>query len=213
MRTSFFITVTALSLLAAACEDPTKGKAKATTENVTQTAQATTAAAATGTAYKFDAASSKIGWVGSKALGSKQEGSIATFNGTIHLVDGAPEKNSVTAEIDPASITSESAKLAEHLKSADFFDVEKFTKVTFASTGIKAGGEQGASHTVTGNLTMHGVTKAIVFPATIKVSGDQVLVNAEFAVNRKDFGINYPGKSDDLIRDEVLVKLTIAAKK
>jgi len=55
------------------------------------------------------------------------------------------------------------------------------------------------------------VKKSISFPATIQVSPDSVSANAEFSINRKDFGINYPGKADDLIRDGVVIKLTIKA--
>ena len=60
---------------------------------------------------------------------------------------------------------------------------------------------------------MHGVTRAITFPATIGVSANEVTVNAEFAINRKDFGIVYPGKPDDLIADDVALKFEIHAKK
>jgi polyisoprenoid-binding protein YceI len=66
---------------------------------------------------------------------------------------------------------------------------------------------------VTGNLTLHGITKSISFPATITVAGDTVNADATFSINRKDFSINYPGKVDDVIRDDVLVKLTIHAPK
>jgi polyisoprenoid-binding protein YceI len=100
-----------------------------------------------------------------------------------------------------------------HLKSPDFFDVAKFPKATFTSTSIKAGGEKGATHTVTGNLELHGVKKSISFPATIKVAGDAVDANASFGINRKDFGVNYPGKADDLVKDEILLTLTIHAQK
>jgi polyisoprenoid-binding protein YceI len=66
---------------------------------------------------------------------------------------------------------------------------------------------------VTGNLQLHGVTKSITFPATIKTSGDAVDVDAEFAINRKDFGVVYPGMPDDLIKDDILLHLQIHAKK
>jgi hypothetical protein len=55
------------------------------------------------------------------------------------------------------------------------------------------------------------VTKSITFPATIRVTPGAVSVDAEFAINRKDFGLLYPGKADDLIRDDVLVKLAVRA--
>jgi polyisoprenoid-binding protein YceI len=65
------------------------------------------------------------------------------------------------------------------------------------------------THTITGNFDLHGVKKSISFPATIQVAADSVSANAEFSINRKDFGINYPGKADDLIRDGVVIKLTL----
>ena len=80
-------------------------------------------------------------------------------------------------------------------------------------TTIKAGGEKGASHTVTGNLTLHGVTKSITFPATIAVSGGVATVESSFAINRKDFGISYAGAPDNLIRDDVALSLHVKATK
>jgi polyisoprenoid-binding protein YceI len=64
---------------------------------------------------------------------------------------------------------------------------------------------------VTGNLDLHGVTKSISFPADIQVSNDEVTVKAEFAINRRDFGINYRGQANDLIRDNVVIKLDLKA--
>lgn len=64
---------------------------------------------------------------------------------------------------------------------------------------------------VTGNLTLHGETKSITFPADIQISDDQVKVAAEFFIKRFDFGIQYPGRANDLIRDEVVIRLDITA--
>jgi polyisoprenoid-binding protein YceI len=97
--------------------------------------------------------------------------------------------------------------------SDEFFNVKEFPKATFASSEIKAGGEGEFSHTVVGNLTLHGETKKITFPATIKMEGDKVMVKSEFVINRKDFGMKYPGKPDDLIRDEVVIKLDLTLNK
>ncbi|MGI9068048.1 MAG: YceI family protein [Pyrinomonadaceae bacterium] len=74
-------------------------------------------------------------------------------------------------------------------------------------------GEKGATHTVTGNLQLHGVTKSITFPATIVVSPGVMTVDSTFSVNRKDFGINYAGAADNLIRDEVVLTLHVRAVK
>jgi len=75
-------------------------------------------------------------------------------------------------------------------------------------TGIEV---SGAQKTVTGNLDLHGVTKIITFPAEIHIADVAVTVKAEFAINRKDFNINYPGKPNDLIRDNVVIKLDLKA--
>jgi polyisoprenoid-binding protein YceI len=119
----------------------------------------------------------------------------------------------VTITIDTASVTTDTPDLTKHLRTADFFDVARFPQATFESTEIKAGGEKGASHTVTGNLQLHGVTKSITFPATIVVSPGVITVDSTFAINRKDFGINYAGAADNLIRDEVVLTLKVRAVK
>jgi len=200
----------AVGFLVVACNnDPAKDKSKAVVTEPGATAQAVAKGATT---LKFSNADSKISYVGAKVT-KKHDGNFGNFNGTIQVVDNDPTKSAVNVEIDTASITSDDPKLTNHLKSPDFFDVAKFPKAKFSSTSIKAGGENGATHTVTGNLEMHGVTKAITFPATIKLGPDTADVDAEFAINRKDFGIVYPGMPDDLIKDQVLMKLQVRAKR
>ena len=112
-----------------------------------------------------------------------------------------------------ASIWSDSDSLTGHLKGPDFFDVPKFAKTTFVTTEIKPGGDKGASHTITGNLDLHGVNKSITFPATVTITPEGASLKTEFALNRNDFGIVYPGKADDLIRNEVVLKLDLKATK
>lgn len=203
-------------LVLAACDnEPAAGKAVASVGPATSTApgaSATSASAAGSSKLAFSATGSKVEFVGAKVTG-KHPGGFGAFTGTITLVDGSPEKSTVTVDIDTASLTSDSEKLTGHLKAGDFFDVEKFPKARFTSTTIKAGGEGGASHTVTGNLELHGVTKAVTFPATIRVLPAGAEVDAEFAINRKDFGIAFEGMKDDLIKDNVSIKLTIRATK
>jgi len=202
----------ALLLSLAACADPTADKPKATVSAptpATTQAAATTPAGVTETAT-IDAASSSIGFVGSKVTGS-HEGKFEKFSGTLSLADGKAEGGKLTIEADVSSVKTDAADLDKHLKAPDFFDVEKFPKATFASSSIKAGGEKGATHTVTGELDLHGIKKTISFPATITTSPDAVTGTTEFSINRKDFGIAYPGKKDDLIRDDVLLKLNLKA--
>lgn len=194
------------------CEDPAKDKAKAT---VSEAAPPTTTAAASsiGTVAEsltIDPAASKVEFVGSKVTG-KHEGSFPTFSGKIDLAAGRPEASKITVNIDTTSVKTDNEKLTGHLKSPDFFDTEKFSKASFESTSIKAGGEKGATHTVTGTLDLHGTKKTITFPATVAVTPEAVTAKSEFSINRKDFGINYAGKADDLIRDDVVIKLDIKA--
>lgn len=212
MNKAIAMTLGGLLLVTSACDnDPAKGKTQA---KVSEAAPDTAAAAApgVGVSYTFSQAGSSIDWVGAKVT-AKHEGKFNTFSGKVDVVDGDATKSSATVEIDLASVSSDTEKLTGHLKSPDFFDVAKFPKATFKTTQIKVGGEGGATHTVTGNLDLHGVTKAITFPATIKTSADAVQINAEFAINRKDFQIVYPGMANDLIKDEVLLKLKLDAKK
>lgn len=190
-----------------ACDDePSKGKTQASVSAPVAPAPA----AAGAVKYGFSNADSRIEFVGAKVT-RKHDGSFQTFTGTINLVDNEPTKSSVSAEIDIASITTDTEKLTGHLKSPDLLDAAKYPKATFTSTSIAAGGEKGATHTVTGNFQLHGVTKSITFPATVKASADAVDVDAEFAINRKEFGVVYPGMPDDLIKDDVLLKLHVRA--
>jgi polyisoprenoid-binding protein YceI len=194
-------------LLAAACANPAADKPKA----VTNEAAPVASAPAMGEKYSITPENSKIEFVGSKVTGS-HNGSFGKFSGGIDFV-GQPEKSHVTITIDVDSLTADDPKLTTHLKTADFFDVAKYPEATFISTEIKAGGDKGASHTITGNLNLHGATKSITFPATIVVSPGAITVDSTFSINRKDFGINYAGPSDNLIRDEVVLKLHVRAVK
>jgi polyisoprenoid-binding protein YceI len=207
MKRHFYASLLVAAL--AACDNnPSKGKTQA---GVSEPAVSGAATPSSAVKYTFSNADSKVEFVGAKVT-RKHDGSFETFNGTVNAVDKNPEKSSVTVDIDIGSIKTDEAKLTGHLKTPDLLDVAKFPKAKFTSTSIKAGGEKGATHTVTGNLELHGVTKSITFPATIKL-GDAADVDAEFAINRKDFGIVYPGMPDDLIKDDVLLKLHIRAKK
>jgi polyisoprenoid-binding protein YceI len=214
-RIALIMLPAALSVGLAACEDPTADKPKAT---VSSAAPATTQAAAPGSkpaageTLAIDAAGSSLGFVGSKVTG-KHEGTFSKITGTVKLAGGKAEGGAVDVEVDLDSVKSDSDKLDGHLKSPDFFDVAKYPKAIFTSTEIKAGGDKGATHTLTGELDFHGVKKTISFPATIQVGADETTAKAEFSINRKDFGIVYAGKADDLIRDDVLLKLSLKARK
>lgn len=227
------LVVSALSALPLlGCENPadnkpvaTVGSAKPAGGNTAAAATASATAAATSTAAPAasvasipakgaDAvdldASSSFEFVGSKVTG-KHEGSFPKFTGWAQLANGKVEGGKVAVEIDMAAVKSDDEKLTGHLLSPDFFDVGRFPKATFESTEIKAGGDKGATHTITGNLDFHGVKKSISFPAKVTESATEVVAEAEFVINRKDFNVAYAGKADDLIRDEVVLKLKLKA--
>jgi polyisoprenoid-binding protein YceI len=207
MNTSSLVTASMLIFSLNACDnDPAKDKTQVTAA----APLVATAAPASAVKYGFSNAESRIDFIGAKVT-RKHDGSFQRFTGTVNLVDDDPTKSSVSTDVDIASLKTDEEKLTNHLKSGDLLDAATHPKATFTSTSIKVTGDKGATHTVTGNLQLHGVTKSITFPATIRVGGDAVDVDAEFAINRKDFGIVYPGMPDDLIKDEVLLKLHIRA--
>jgi polyisoprenoid-binding protein YceI len=207
MRIRVGITILSLLMFVTACNDPAADQTKAVTGDAKQVASP----GAQGQRYQITPQNSKIDFVGSKVTGS-HNGSFQKFAGEINFA-GAPERSRVNITIEADSITTDDEGLTKHLKTADFFDVAQYPQVTFVSTEIKPGGEKGATHTVTGNLTMHGVTKAVTFPATIAVTPDVATVDSSFSVNRKDFGINYAGARDNLIRDDVVLTLRVRANK
>lgn len=153
---------------------------------------------------------SKVEFVGAK-ITATHDGSFERFAGNIELVPGHIEQSRVNVDIEMESLKIEPARLAGHLRTADFFDVAQYPRTTFTSTSIVAGGANGATHTITGTLAMHGASKQISFPATIAESPTEVTARAEFVINRRDFNIVYPGMPDDLIKDDVTIKLTIRA--
>ena len=209
VRSSLVLTILSGLLLVCSCANPATDKPKAVTSEAAPVSSSSPAASVE--KYFIRPDTSKIEFDASKVTGS-HHGSFEKFSGVIDHA-GQPEKSHVTITIDTGSVTTDTPDLTKHLKTPDFFDVAKYPQATFESTMIKAGGDKGATHTVTGNLQLHGVTKSITFPATIAVSPGAITVESTFAINRKDFGINYAGAADNLIRDEVVLSLHVRAVK
>jgi polyisoprenoid-binding protein YceI len=196
------IVATAVLLTSAGCSDPSDNVPKSGASAPKDAA----AASAVGGAEYVIRAGSKIGFVGSKVTGS-HTGGFTNFAGTFKVQDGKIA-GSPEIKINMKSTWTDTSRLTGHLKSPDFFDVEKFPLSTFTVTAMEP---EGTATKVTGNLQLHGVTKSISFPATVAVASDAVTVKAEFAINRKDFGIVYAGKPDDLIRENVVIRLDLKA--
>lgn len=198
----FYFILTAIALVFTACSNP----ADNVNEAEVSSAKEESTAPAEGKQFVSNS-ESKIGFVGSKVTGS-HAGGFEKFSATILVQDGQLVPNGTSVEIDMDSTWSDSDRLTGHLKNADFFDVPTFPTSTFKTTNIEKGD---AGYNVTGNFTLHGVTKSISFPADVQVSDSEVKVNAEFFIKRFDFNIEYPGKANDLIRDEVVIKLDLTA--
>lgn len=194
-------------LLASGCADPAANKTKATIGNAQAEKNATNPAVAEKLAISPE--SSKVEFVAAKVTRS-HNGSFKQFTGSIDLAPNSIPDSRVTIEIQTNSVVTDEPDLTKHLQTPDFFDVAKYPKATFVSTKIEPA-SAGATHQVTGNFELHGVKKSITFPATIQVTPDSVSVDAEFSINRKDFGVVFQNKTDDLIRDNVVIKLTVKA--
>lgn len=151
---------------------------------------------------------SEVKFKGSKVTGS-HEGGFRKVTGAVDVpADGDLTKATIDVTIDMSSTYSDDEKLTGHLVSPDFFDVAKYPTATFKSTAITKTDD---GYLVTGDLDLHGVKKSINFPAQIAENGGALTAKAEFAINRKDFAIVYPGKPDDLIRDEVVISFDLKA--
>lgn len=189
-----------------------------------ETAEAQEVTSAEGTALKADLAQSKLEFIGTKPVG--------THHGTIQLKEGQVivNGNAITGGtfvIDLNTLQTHdqdadgNAKLTGHLKSPDFFDVENHPEATFEIVSVTPGVTNSdelilkdATHTITGNLTMKGITKSITFPAVIEVNDSQALAKANFNIDRTEWGIVYGNDKslgDKFIRPEVNIQLHLAA--
>jgi polyisoprenoid-binding protein YceI len=143
---------------------------------------------------------------------SNVRGEFKSTSGVVQLDEKDPSKSSVEAVIDATSINTREEKRDAHLKSPDFFDVEKHPKITFKSSKVeKAGG----GYKVTGDLTMHGVTKPVVLDAALTPEIKDMQgntrrgISAKTTVNRRDFGLNWSKmvEAGPVVGDEVKIEI------
>jgi polyisoprenoid-binding protein YceI len=177
-----------------------------------KTGEAVEVTEAGGGTYLIDTARSDINWKAAKVT-KAHDGGFGTFEGTLTVDDS--DITGAKIMIESQSIWSDSERLTGHLKSNDFFVVDSFPTATFEASSFQpiSGDTSGATHSVTGNLAMRGNTKSVTFPAKVEISGNEVKAYADFTINRKDWGIIYPGAPDDLIEDEVRIIFDITAVK
>jgi len=178
---------------------------------------ATTAGAAD--TYTFDKAHSDVGFQ-IRHLVSKVRGRFTDYDGTIVVDKAKPEASSVELKIKATSIDTGNENRDKDLRSANFFEVDKYPEITFSSTKITAKG--GDHYDVTGNLTMHGTTKEVTLPVTFLgfVSagrmGDRAGFETSITLNRKDYGIVWNRPLDvggTILGDDVLISINVEASK
>ena len=150
---------------------------------------------------------------------AKVRGSFGAWSGSIELDDADISKSKVRAEIDVASIDTQEPKRDGHLKSPDFFDAEKFPKISFESTKISGT----AGHfQVTGNFTLHGVTKELTLDVHHEGGGKDPWGNerqgftAKGSLNRVDYGLKWNQALEAggvLVGEKVEIEVEVSAIK
>ena len=172
---------------------------------------------ATGT-WAIDTTHTEAGFTVRHAGISKVRGTIAVTEGTITVGDDL-ESTSVSVTLDPSTVSTGDANRDGHLKSGDFFDVEKFGQWTFVSTEVR---ETGKNHVIVGDLTIHGVTQSVELDTEFNGTAVDPFGNtragfeATVAISRKDFGLTWNAALEAggvLVGDKVTIALDVSAIK
>jgi polyisoprenoid-binding protein YceI len=169
-------------------------------------------------AYKIDPVHSSMAFKVKHMMVSDVRGTFDDFEGTINLDPKNVDNSTVEVTIQTASISTKNEKRDGHLKSADFFEVEKYPTITFKSKKITKSGEQWVA---LGDLTIKGVTKEVSLAFTMSgpmsVGNASVVgVSASTEINRMDFGVSWNKTLDTggvVVSDKVRIELEVEAKK
>ena len=170
-------------------------------------------APASAAAWKVDRAHTTVGFSVSHLFTSVQ-GRFDRFDGTLEFDSANPQATKVKGTIEAASINTNNEKRDTHLRSGDFFDVEKFPTLSFESTGVRE--VNGKSAKLDGKLTIHGVTLPVVLDVAFLGQGADPWGNvragfrATLKINRKDYGLNWNEILETggvLVGDEVEIRI------
>ena len=167
---------------------------------------------------------SKVMWTGSKFTGDSHTGTLDVRDGRIAVANGKLVGGEFTIDMNSLADTDlegeGKAKLEGHLKSADFFDTEKYPEATFTLVQVQpVTGQDGVTHTLTGNLKMLDATKSITIPANVVVTDESITaVTPAFEINRTDWGVKYGSgllgvAQDKAISDEVKLVIDLKASR
>ncbi len=174
--------------------------------------------------WKVDASHSKLGFSVVHVMVSETEGKFKIFDGTVESKSEMDFTNAaISFTADASSINTEDAKRDGHLKSPDFFDVEKYPTITFKAVSMKPDGKGKTSYILEGDLTMHGVTKRVklnVIGAAKTVKDPWGNTKMGFKVtgviSRKDFGLVWNAALEAggvVVSDEVTLSINIELNK
>ena len=166
--------------------------------------------------YRFDSSGSIIGFSVHQFLGTTH-GKFTKFNGKIDLDRQRPQNSSVTAQINVQSIDTRIKKRDDHLRSAEFFDVQRFPQITFKSRSVKQTGPQ--SGDILGDLTIHGVTRPITLHVKLLTSVSETnrtrwVVTTE-PIARRNFNLMFAPAAESIsgISQTVAINIEIEAKR
>jgi len=166
--------------------------------------------------WAIDAVHSAVSFSVRHLMVSKVRGSFRTFEGTLTTAEN-PAESSVTATIDLSSIDTNNADRDAHIRSADFFEVEKFPTMTYRSTGLRG---DGADFVLDGELDLHGVVKSVPLKLELNgfgpdpYGGTRVGFSATTEISRNDFGVDIHMPLDGggvVIGDKISITLEIEA--
>lgn len=169
------------------------------------------------TRYLLDVSHSTVEFVVRHLMISKVRGRFAAFQGSIDLLPGSDLPQAVEATIETASIDTREAQRDAHLKSADFFDVEKYPAITFHSTRVEGTPDD---LRLTGELTIHGVSREVVLTGSFEGrgadpwGGQRVGYAAHTTINRKDFGLTWNQALETggvMVSEDVRIELNVEA--
>lgn len=170
--------------------------------------------------YSLDVAHTRIGFTARHAMVTSVRGSFADFEGTAHLDAADPSKSSAKLTIKVASISTGQEQRDAHLRSPDFFDIEKYPEITFASTAAEQLDED--TYRLTGDLTVKDQTKPVAIDFSFNGSAKDPYGNlragfeGKGTINRKDLGLTWNAALETggfLVSDKVKLEFDVSAIK
>jgi len=171
----------------------------------------------TGT-YTVDPTHSRIGFVARHAMVTKVRGSFNEFAGTGHFDAQRPSRSHLQLRIQASSIDTRNADRDGHLRSNDFFDMETYPEISFASTAVEQLDPE--NYRVTGDLTIKGVTKPVTVDfeytgsATDPFGNQRIGLEGKTTVNRKDWGVNWNAALEAggvLVSEKITLEFEVSA--